>query len=123
MLRAIILVALFLTQNVTPYKGYAVHYSPGLMERVANKRGLEQAECMISSPLTNDIGAIIIVESEWGTMACQVTDVSQPRHRKAQLRTKTYVEFNFEAAKKMCNITKVAEKPRTACPITIYIPS
>lgn len=118
----IILVLLFILESVTPYHGYAVHYSPGLMERVAVKRGLEQSECMISSPLTNDLGATIIVESEWGAMACQVTDVSQPRHRKAQLRTKTYVEFNFEAAKKMCNITRVAEKPRTACPITIYIP-
>lgn len=107
--------------SVTCYDGYAVHYSPGVMERVAQYRDLPQEDCMVSTPYTDNIGSWVIVESPYATLQCQITDVSHPRDKARHIRTGTAAELSFEAAKRLCHITRVAEKSKYECPVKIYI--
>jgi hypothetical protein len=102
--------------------GFAAHYRPGLMQRVARTRGLEIVACMVASP-HHRIGTWLSVTSAKRnkTLDCRVTDVPQARHRAAVIKRKIVVELDFESAKVLCGITRPRERPPQACPVVVTL--
>lgn len=102
--------------------GYAAHYSPGLMLRVAHRRGIEpDTDCMVSSPWYN-LGDIIYVKSNLNdtVMKCTQVDVSAPKDIERHKARNLVVELDFTSAKTICEITRVSERPYRECPVTIW---
>ncbi len=94
----------------------AAHYSKGLMDRVAVRRGLPVTDCMLASPL-HPIGAWVEV---WGLntnerQMCQVVDTSQPRDRARHIRTRL-VELRWESAALLCGNTTLRNDE---CPVRL----
>lgn len=102
------------------HRGFAAHYRPGLMERVARRRGLPKTECMIASPFY-ELGSWVQVRSEKydQVLRCRVTDVPQPRHRALLKKRTIVVELDFASAKTLCNIKRVGQEPPRACPVVL----
>ncbi len=97
--------------------GYAPHYSPGVMDRVAANRGMPPAACMVSSPVY-PLGTMLWV---WGErtqtlLHCRVTDVSQPRHRKGHIARRIWVELDFAVTEALCGSTR---ERVTSCPVVV----
>lgn len=74
-------------------------YSEGLMERVAERRGMERAACMVAHP-TAPLGTWLLVRGRV-TLRCRVTDTSQPADRARHIRT-GLVELDYTSAFKVC---------------------
>lgn len=106
--------------GAAPHAGYAAHYRPGLMQRVARNRGLEVVPCMVASP-HHRIGTWLRVTSpkRKKTLSCRVTDVPQPKHRPALIQRKIVVELDFESARILCGIRRVGQEPPSACPVIV----
>ena len=102
------------------HTGFAAHYRPGLMERVARNRGLKPVECMVASPY-HRLGTWVTIHSpkQKETLRCRVTDIPQRRHRPALIRRGIVVELDFKSAKVLCGIRRVAEKPPRACTVVV----
>lgn len=88
------------------------------MGKVAARRGIEPAACMVSSP-RYPVGTWVYV---WGVRTkvlrhCKVVDVSHPRDKARHLRTGREVEISFENTAQLCGSTK--ERPER-CPIIVY---
>ena len=112
-----LLIALALLGGET-HAGFAPHYAPKLMGKVAARRGLEPAACMVSSP-RYAIGTWVEV---WGVQTkrlrhCKVVDVSAPQHRAGHLARKIEVELSWENARELCGET---DGPSRDCPIVVY---
>jgi len=103
------------------YTGYAAHYSPGLMAKVAKNRGIEPYDCMISSPLF-PLETIVIVKSLSNDveLECKVVDQSHPRDKERHINNRLWAEVDFGSAKKLFDIKKVGQKPNRDCPIEIW---
>ncbi len=99
--------------------GYAAHYSPGVMERVARKRTMSIVSCMISSP-TLLIGTWVYVRGQNTDIIlhCRVTDVSAPKDKKRHIRAQLIAELNYGATINICGSTKLANKE---CPVSIFL--
>ena len=100
------------------HQGFAPHYSENLMGKVAARRGLSPAACMVSSP-RYPVGAWVYV---WGVQTkrlrhCKVVDVSAPQHRAGHLARKIEVELSWENARELCGETT---GPSRECPIIVY---
>ena len=113
------------------HSGYAPHYSPGLMARVARNRDLSVVSCMVSSPRYPVGTWVYVVSLKTQTYEyCRVTDVSNPTRtckqnllrcesdRERHLRTKREVELSYEAALRICGRAAIRDRPE-ACPITV----
>lgn len=99
--------------------GYAPRYSPGLMAKVAERRGLAPVACMVSSPIY-PVGTWIWV---WGrtTFAleyCRVTDVSASADRARHIRTRRVVELGYDEAKRICGEEHLNDRPEQ-CPVVV----
>jgi hypothetical protein len=99
--------------------GYAAHYGPGVMERVARKRKMPIVSCMISSP-TLLIGTWVYVRGQNTNtiLHCRVTDVSAPKDKKRHIHAQLIAELNYGATINICGSTKLANKE---CPISILL--
>lgn len=97
--------------------GYAPHYSPGLMARVARTRDMPPAACMVSSPVW-PLGTQLWVYGErtQTLLPCTVVDVSAPKDRARHIRTKRVVELSYEVTKALCGSTK---ERVIDCPVTV----
>lgn len=98
--------------------GVAPHYSPGLMEKVADNRGLPRVACMVSSPIY-PIGTRVMV---YGVrtktlLECRVTDISAPADRERHIRTRRVVELGFTEAVRLCGQTT---EPPGKCPVVVW---
>lgn len=128
------LLAWWSTIGAEIHSGYAPHYSPGLMARVARNRDMTSVACMISSP-RYPIGTwLYVVSLTTETYEyCRVTDVSNPTRkcraaarrcesdRERHLRTKREIELSYEAALRICGRKALRDRPE-ACPIVaIYV--
>ncbi len=102
--------------------GFAAHYRPGLMEKVARQRGLEVVACMVASP-HHKIGVWLSIHSpkRKQTLKCRVTDVPQKAHRPALIRKGIVVELDFESAKILCGIKRPREAPPSACKVVTTV--
>jgi hypothetical protein len=98
-------------------EGFAPHYAPGVMERVARHRHLEQTACMVASP-TQPIGSWVWVygKQTGALLHCKVVDTSETRDRPRHLRTRRYVELDFQSAKIICGSTR--DRPER-CPVVV----
>lgn len=96
--------------------GIAAHYSPGLFERVAARRGLPSAECYISSDW-HPLGTFVLVYggNTRASLVCQVTDVSQPRDRRRHARDRLF-EIDFHSAAVLCGSTELRNRD---CPVQV----
>lgn len=114
--RLLIAVALF---GGEVHQGYAPRYSPGVMERVAARRGLEPVGCMVSSP-RYDVGTWVYVYG-FNTdtlLRCRITDVSQTRDRRRHLRTKRETELGYTEARRLCGEAAMDKRPEQ-CPVLV----
>lgn len=110
-------------QPIEKYSGYAAHYSPGLMQKVAKNRGIEPQDCMLSTdlfPLETQVYVESKIDGVDVVLTCLVVDHSAPRDKARHLKNKLYAELDFGSARKVCNISKVSEKPWRQCPINIW---
>lgn len=100
--------------------GFAPRYSPGVMERVATRRGLAPAGCYVSSPFY-DIGTRVIVygANTDRALSCVVADVSHPRDRARHIRTRRVVELGYTEAERLCGTKAMRSRPE-ACPVTVF---
>jgi hypothetical protein len=97
--------------------GYAPHYAPGLMARVARNRDLAPIVCQVSRP-RGPIGGWVWVfgERTGALLHCQVVDVSHPRDLARHIRTRRVVEISHENAAQLCGTTKGSVKE---CPVLV----
>jgi hypothetical protein len=102
----------------TAESGFAPHYSPRLMAKVARRRKLDPAPCMVSRP-RGPIGGWVYVYGErtGQTLKCLITDVSHPRDLKRHLRTRRIVELSWETTAQICGTTK--GRP-VDCPVRVW---
>lgn len=100
------------------HAGVAPHYSPGLMGKVASRRGLQPEPCMVSSP-RYEIGEHVYVYGVRTKVLryCLVADVSAPQHRAGHLRRGIETELNYEVTKELCGSTR---EPSRSCPVIVY---
>lgn len=112
--------AAFATEPIKPvvvYHGWAPHYSPGLMRKVALRRGIEPVKHMVSSP-RYPIGTWLTV-CGGNTGECRealVVDVSHPRDLARHLRTRREVEISGEDELLFCGHRN---EPVRKCPVTV----
>lgn len=104
------------------WTGFAAHYRPGLMQRVARVRGMEIVACMVASP-HHRIGTWLSITSAKRnkTLACRVTDVPKARHRAALIERKIVAELDFESAMILCGIKRPSERPPRDCPVVVTL--
>jgi hypothetical protein len=102
----------------TAQAGYAPHYTKRLMTRVAERRKLAPAACMVSRPY-GPIGAWVWVHGDrtGNTLKCRVVDVSHPRDLKRHKRTGRIVELSWEVIQALCGTTKGSPK---SCPVRVW---
>lgn len=83
------------------------HYAPGLMERVAAKRGLPSSRCYIASP-TIPIGTRVQVKglNTGKTLLCYVADTSARQDRARHIRA-GLIEVGYDEAEALCGSTKL----------------
>lgn len=95
-------------------RGIAARYDPGVMERVADNRGMTRERCMIASPF-HSIGTWVAVEGvrTGRRRLCRVTDTSAPKD-KARHVAKRMIELDYNSAKDICGSVRIA--PRD-CPV------
>jgi hypothetical protein len=96
----IVQTALILSLGVTPATGYAVRYSPGVMERVADNRGIPHQPCMVAwtAAQDSDIGERwLTVAGPGGAARCLVVDLPHPRDRGALERRGILVELGYHS--------------------------
>lgn len=124
--RALFVLAVFapLPLDVPAYgnqhRGFAAHYRPGLMERVAQRRSMPQTACMVATPHFA-LGSWVRVQSRKNgrSLRCRVTDVPQPRHLPLLRKRNIVVELNFASARILCNIRRSGQEPPRACPVIV----
>jgi hypothetical protein len=108
----------------TVERGFAPHYAPGLMERIAVMRELQVVPCMVSSPRYRVGTWLTIYGRKTGkVLSCNVADVSAPKDTERHLRTKRVVELGWPAAQILCGFKHVAEDRPEACPVLVVGPS
>jgi hypothetical protein len=116
------LVVLFPTTNVAASEtGIASHYSPGLMERVARVRHMQQPRgtCMIARLTHADLGHWFTVQSRISgrTRTCLAVDYAHIRDRATIARKGIVAELRYEDALYLCGT--VRERPEQ-CKIRIW---
>ena len=102
------------------HRGYAAHYRPGLMERVAQRRGMPQTPCMVATPYVA-LGRWVQVQSRKNgqVLRCRVTDVPHPKDIPLLRKRNIVIELNFSSARILCNIHRTGQEPPRACPVTL----
>lgn len=115
----LLLIAVWTAMGADTYSGYAPHYSPGLMQRVARNRDMTVVACMVSSP-RYPLGTWLLVAglNTGNVERCRVTDVSHPRDIARHRRTRREVELAFETVPRICGRAALRERPE-ACPVIV----
>lgn len=87
------------------------------MSKVAARRDLQEAPCMISSA-QYPIGTwLYIYGKNTGALRwCKVVDVSGPEHKAGHIRRRRLVELSYEVTRDLCG---ALNEPSRACPVLI----
>jgi hypothetical protein len=102
---------------VTP--AVAPHYRAGLMGEVADWRGLERVDCMVSSPTVGINEWVYVWGLNTGALRyCKVVDTSEDIDRARHIRTGRRVEFSRDIAIIMCGIENI-DNPPEYCPVWV----
>lgn len=107
------------TQNSNQVR--MAHYAPGVMERVARRRGMELVDCMMTSPW-HPLNTWIRIESKVnGEVAmCRTTDLSAPRDKRRHQKQRL-IEVDWKTARRLCAIRRVNQKPPRSCPVSMSV--
>jgi hypothetical protein len=98
-------------------QGYAPHYAPGLMARVAERRGMDVGGCMVSSAQYEIGVSVYVIGVNTGTIRlCTVVDVSHPRDKARHLKTRRIAEISHEDARAICGTVSGSSGE---CPIVL----
>lgn len=104
------------------FSGYAPHYSPHLMAKVAHRRHIAPAtpsECIVSSPRYPLRTQLYVYGVNTGILKkCLVVDVSADRDRPRHLRTGREVELSWELTPVFCGPEGRRSRPE-ACPVIV----
>jgi len=98
----------YTAQTVRPpdHVGFAVRYSPGVMESVARRRGIPWQECMVAWTYARDkdIGRTWLhVEGPAGEANCLVIDLPRPGRDKRNLIARDIeVELGYRSGARVC---------------------
>lgn len=93
--------ALVLALGAGPdHTGYAIRYDPGVMERMADVRGIPRQPCMVAYTLArdDDMGRLWLrVKGPVGTLDCLVVDLpdDSKRHRQPLIDRGVIVELGW----------------------------
>ncbi len=98
-------------------EGYAPHYAPRLMARVAHNRGLAPVPCMVSRP-TGPLGGWVWVYgvNTHAIRRCKIVDVSHPRDLARHIRLKRVTELSYEVTRALCGSTN---ERSSDCPVMV----
>lgn len=98
-----LVLALAIARGGTAYEGYAPYYAPGLMEKVAARRGMDVAGCMVASSVAALGERVYVYGVRTGRLLyCTVVDVSETRDRPGHLRRRIYAELAWDDATNIC---------------------
>jgi hypothetical protein len=76
---------------------YAVYYSPGVMERVARKRGIPVTSRMASVPDCSKIGGWVTAKVNGHVATYRIVDCSAPKDRARHIRQGLVLEVNYSS--------------------------
>ncbi len=82
----------------------AIFYRPGLMKRAAIRNGVWGAApdgCYMSTPLSDEIGSLWLLTGPRAEVVALQADVSQPRHKRWQLRTRRLIETDAACMRRL----------------------
>jgi hypothetical protein len=100
--------------------GGAAHYGVGIMEHVADLRGMAHEPCMVSSPYYPLGVRLRVTRIATGhTEICRTFDVSAPQDRAGHIRRNIVVELGWPAARRLCGLRRVNQEPPRACRVKI----
>ncbi len=100
------------------YTGFAAHYRPGLMERVAANRGIPPASCMVASHRLPLARSIVVLGQRTGvSRRCTVVDICAPKDCPRIKARGIVVELDYQSNRAICGATR--EPPRY-CPVTVW---
>lgn len=102
--------------------GFAAYYREGLMERVAENRGISPTPCMVAS-LGSVIGDTLTVERGKTRLHCLVVDVAHPKDVASIRERGIVVELDFQSARKICRVTAKQPIAPRDCPVRIHKPA
>ena len=89
------------------YEGHAPHYARNLMDRVAARRDLAPAPCMVSSPRYAIGSFVYVYGKQTGALRhCKVVDVSADADRARHIRTGREVELDYAVTAAICGTTR-----------------
>jgi hypothetical protein len=120
MIRIAAVLVLLMPGGTVERSGWAPHYRPGLIERVARNRGLRESACMVAA-YDWPIGAWVRVTSRRNGRSerCQVVDVCAPKDCR-RLRGLGYIaELGWPAAKRLCGHKRYADRGPRTCPVRV----
>ena len=100
-------------------QGIAPHYAKGVMERVAEWRGLPADVCHVSSPVYPIGTPVYVYGLNTGVLrGCIVSDVSQPGHVARHIAKGYWAELGNNEARSICGKSAMRDPPRS-CPILV----
>lgn len=110
-------IAAVIALGMQTHTGYAVHYSPNLMEQVSHNRGMEIVPCMISSPRYELNQWLYVYGHNTGkTLLCRTTDVSHPKDKPRHLEQNLLVELDYNSNWSICGSDKIR---RIDCTVSV----
>lgn len=103
------------------YSGFAAHYHAGVMDTVAQNRGMSIEDCMIAATY-EELGTWMMVHSDidGDELTCRVTDYPAPQDRQRIIDKGIIIELDLESAKKLCNIKRYGQTMPKECPVTVW---
>lgn len=98
----------------------SARYAPGVMHRVAKKRGIPIGACGMAFD-GPPLGSLVRVEGERTGVArmCVVVDISQTRDRARHMRARM-VELDHSSARAICGLRYWRSRPKE-CPVLVTI--
>lgn len=96
--------------------GVAAMYAPGVMDRVADNRGLPRETCMVA--MAQPIGTRVAVYGDVGAAECVVMDVPHPRDRSAIAARGIVVELDYRSSWRVCRNPLLGP---AQCPVVVVV--
>ena len=96
--------------------GVAAMYAPGVMERVADNRGLPRSACMVA--MAQPIGTQVVVYGEAGSAECVVMDVPHPRDVRSIAARGIVVELDYRSSWQVCRDPRLGPEQ---CPVIVVV--
>lgn len=101
-------------------QGWAPRYAKGVMEQVAEKRGIAVDVCHVSSPIYPIGTPVYVYGFNTGALrGCIVSDVSQTAHKARHIAKEWWAELGYSEAVSLCGIEHINDPPKM-CPVIVF---